>query len=241
MQAVVLAGGLGTRLWPVTRTVPKPMVPVAGAPYLEHQFRLLERQNITDLVVLTGHLGEQIEEYFGDGSRWGLSIRYSREPSPLGTGGALRLAAPLLAADFLILYGDSLLPIDYADVLERLRRSSAEGVLVVYNNGLSDTSVRNNIAVDGAGMVTRYDKDSQNDPELAYVEAGVLAFRRSIVDAIPEGVVSLEREVYPRLIARRLLLAYETRQRFFDIGTPERLRVIEEYLAHDHHQNSVSH
>ncbi len=87
MQAVILAGGLGTRLRPVTVTIPKPMVPVAGAPYLEHQLRLLAEQKIRDVLVLTGYLGEQVEEYFGDGARLGLRMTYSREPSPLGTGG----------------------------------------------------------------------------------------------------------------------------------------------------------
>src|SRR5450432_2485472 len=102
MQAVILAGGLGTRLWPLTKTVPKPMVPVAGAPYLEHQLRLLEKQGIRDILLLTGYLGEQIEEHFGDGSRLGLRIAYSREETPVGTGGALRLAQGLLADSFLL-------------------------------------------------------------------------------------------------------------------------------------------
>src|ERR1700686_1756541 len=123
MQAVILAGGLGTRLWPLTRQVPKPMVPVAGVPYLEHQLRLLKKQSILDIVLLTGYLGEQVEEYFGDGGSLGLAIRYSREPQPRGTAGALREARSLLAGTFLLIYGDSYLPIDYAAVFERLGRS----------------------------------------------------------------------------------------------------------------------
>src|ERR1051325_9126184 len=111
MQVVILAGGLGTRLWPLTKTGPKPMVPVAGLPYLEHQVRLFEKQSIRDVVMLTGYLGEQIEEYFGDGARWGMSIAYSREQQPLGTGGALREARHLLAETFVLIYGDSYLPI----------------------------------------------------------------------------------------------------------------------------------
>src|SRR5713226_3145966 len=119
MQAVILAGGLGTRLWPLTKTGPKPMVPVAGVPYLEHQVRLLQQQSITDVVMLTGYLGEQIEEYFRNGARWGMTIRYSREHQPLGTGGALREARALLAETFVLIYGDSYLPIRYADAHER--------------------------------------------------------------------------------------------------------------------------
>lgn len=240
MQAVILAGGLGTRLWPITEEIPKPMAPVAGAPYLEHQLRLLKRQQITDILLLIGHLGKQIENYFGDGGRLGLSIRYSREISPLGTGGALRQAGPLLAEQFLVIYGDSLLPIDYVEVFRALERSPAGGLVVVYDNSLADTSVRNNIALDDDGFVVRYDKEAQGGSQLAYVEAGVLAFRRSILELIPAGVVSLEKEIYPKLIARRQLTAYRTRQRFYDIGTPERLRSIEAFLLDDHHADSFS-
>src|SRR5262245_38458562 len=107
MQAVILAGGLGTRLWPLTKEIPKPMVPIAGTPYLEHQLRLLAKQQITDVVLLTGYLGSQIEGHFGNGASLELNIRYSRESRPLGTGGALREARHLLADSFVLIYGDS--------------------------------------------------------------------------------------------------------------------------------------
>ena len=231
MQAVVLAGGLGTRLWPLTREIPKPMAPVAGAPYLEHQLLLLARQGIGDIVLLTGYLGEQIEEHFGDGRRWNLRVRYSRETAPLGTGGALRQAGGLIEETFLLIYGDSYLPIAYADVLAQLESSTATGVVVVYDNRFGDTSVLNNIAVDERSRVIRYDKESVNDPALTHVEAGVLAFRRRVLELVPaEGVVSLEKEVFPMLIARRDLLAWPTRQRFYDIGTPDRLLLIQALL-----------
>ena len=241
MQAVILAGGLGTRLWPLTREVPKAMVPVAGAPYLEHQLRLFKEQKITDILLLTGYLGNQIEEYFGDGALLGLTIRYSRETEPIGTGGALRQAAEHLADSFLLIYGDSYLPMQYAAVLERLRPSSARGLLVVYDNLFGDSSVKNNVALDTAGYVTRYAKDVEGDSKLAYVDAGILGFRRNIVELIPTaGAVSLEREIFPTLIARRELIALTTTQRFYDIGTPERLRVIESLLTHDHHSHTIS-
>jgi NDP-sugar pyrophosphorylase family protein len=191
-------------------------------------------------VLLTGYLSEVIENYFGDGSRFGLSIRYSRETTPLGTGGALRQAAHLLDERFLVIYGDSYLPIDYADVARALDASDAVGLLVVYDNRQADTSVRNNIAVDAGGFVARYDKDTTDDATLAFVEAGVLAFRRPVTSLIPEGVVSLEKEIFPQLIAGRKLRAYQTTQRFYDIGTPERLQRIEEYLSHDHHSDALS-
>lgn len=231
-QVVILAGGLGTRLRPVTTQIPKPMVPVAGAPYLEHQLRLLAQQGLRDVVLLTGYLGEQIEEHFGDGSRLGLQLRYSRESSPLGTGGALREARSLLASEFLVIYGDSYLPIEYVRVIERLGASSAAGVLVLYHDPAEETDVPGNVAVDAQGVVTRYDKSGARDAELRYVEAGVLALRKSVLDLMPaQGVVSLEQQTFPQLIERRALVGMPTTQRFYDIGTPERLRAIEGLLG----------
>jgi NDP-sugar pyrophosphorylase family protein len=240
MQAVILAGGLGTRLGALTRDVPKPMMPVAGMPYLEHQLRLLQRQGIGNILLLTGYLGEQIRTYFGDGSRWGLSIRYSEEATPMGTGGGLRDASSLVAEHFLLIYGDSYLPIDCSDVYRTLLASKSCGLMVLYDNALGDTSVRNNVAIHGR-MVSRYSKSGVDDPELRFVEAGILAFHRSIIDLIPpQGAVSLEERVFPVLIAQGQMIAYITTQRFYDIGTPERLRIIEEVLTHDHYPDALS-
>jgi NDP-sugar pyrophosphorylase family protein len=229
MQAVILAGGLGTRLLPLTEVIPKPMVQVGGVPYLRHQLQLLADQEIRDIVLLTGYLGEQIESYFGDGASLNLRISYSRELSPLGTGGALRQACGLFQDSFLLIYGDSYLPIRYADAMERLASSGAEGVVVVYDNRLADTSVKNNIELDDDGYVSRYEKDSPD--RLSFVEAGVLAFRRSVVDWMPEAaVVSLEKEIFPKLIEAKQLAALVTTERFYDIGTPDRLKAIEALL-----------
>src|ERR1051325_4111345 len=127
MQTVILAGGRGTRLGAMTKEGPKPMIRIAGAPYLEYQLKLLVSQGFYDVVILTGYLGEQIEDYFKDGKDLGLSIRYSRERQPLGTGGALRAAKELLSDKFLVIYGDSYLPIDYREVLSKLSESGAHG------------------------------------------------------------------------------------------------------------------
>jgi NDP-sugar pyrophosphorylase family protein len=230
MQTVILAGGLGTRLGALTRKIPKPMLPVAGMPYLEHQLRLLAGQSLRDVLLLTGYLGGQIESYFGAGSRLGLRIRYSREFHPLGTGGALREARPKLAETFLLLYGDSLLPIEYAAVGRRLKDSAALGAIVVYRDPSGETSVHPNVALDRSGLVARYDKTA-SDLTLEYVEAGASCFRREVLDLLPAtGPASFEQCAFSALIARRRLAALPTAQRFYDIGTPERLRTIEDYL-----------
>jgi len=234
MQAVILAGGLGKRLRPFTETIPKPMVPVAGVPYLAHQLRLLKRQSITDVVLCTGYLGHQIENYFGGGDSFEMSIRYSREPRPRGTGGALRLAEPLLASEFLILYGDSYLPMDYRLPWAALTGSTAIGVVVLYKDSTGETGVRANIATDASGLIRRYDKDCSNRQDLVYIEAGVLAFRRQVLQMIPPGTESsLEKDIFPKLIERGELGGLVTDQRFYDIGTPERLRRLEEFFR-DH-------
>jgi NDP-sugar pyrophosphorylase family protein len=232
MQAAILAGGLGTRLRPLTHEVPKPMVPIAGKPYLEHQLVRLREQGIADIVLLTGYLAEQIEEHFGDGARHGLRIRYSREATPIGTGGALAQAADLLAPEFLLLYGDSFLPIHYPAVLEMLgQRGDFDLVLTAYDNRRGNTDVQNNLEINEAGRVLTYAKDTGN-PRLNYVEAGVLAIRRQVVERMPEArPLSLEKTIFPELIARGALGAWITTERFYDFGTPERLAETQLYFA----------
>lgn len=230
LQAVILAGGLGTRLRPLTETVPKPMVPVNDEPFLAHQLRMLTAQGVTNIVLLTGYMGEVVEDHFGDGSDFGASLSYSQEPEPLGTGGALKLAEPLLDEAFMVLFGDSYLPIDYPAVGNTLMESDWTGLIVAYDNS-QDTDVENNVALDDDGTVALYQKGGGDD-RLAYVESGVLAFRRSVLDLIaPDSVVSLENEIYPQLIEAGRLGAYPTQQRFYDIGTPDRLEDFRQVLA----------
>lgn len=228
MQAVILAGGLGTRLRPITERIPKPMVEVAGEPFLVRIVRWLQQQDFRRLLLLLSYRGEMVSDYFGDGRRFGVSIEYSLESSPLGTGGALRNGLAKLEDEFLLLYGDSYLPIDYRPVTAAFPTPPCQGLMVVYDNRLADTGVKNNVAVDAHNWVARYVKN-QFESNLGYVEAGVLCFRREVFEPLPGGqVISMEQELYPKLIAERQLRAFVTTQRFFDIGTPERL---EEFVS----------
>jgi NDP-sugar pyrophosphorylase family protein len=228
MQVVVLAGGLGTRLRPITESVPKPMVDVGGRPFLEYIVRHLAAQGFREVLVLLGYLGSQIQQYFGGGTAFGVRMQYSFEAVPLGTAGAIRSALELLEEDFLVLYGDSYLPIDYRPVATAFRERPCSGLIVVYDNRMANTGVVNNVATDDDGWVTRYEKGT-GAPGLNCVEAGVLCFRRELFEGLAAGgFVSLEKEVYQQLIGRRQLRAFITPQRFYDIGTPERL---EEFVA----------
>ena len=223
MQVVILAGGLGTRLRPLTEVVPKPMVPVQGRPFLEYIVAHLAAQGLRRMLFLVGYLGERVRDHFGAGSGFGVTIEYAWEKAPMGTGGALRAALPQLEEDFLLLYGDSFLPIDYPAVANSFRRSQLTALMVVYDNRTGDTGVQNNTAIGPTGLVTCYRK-GVDDSELQYVEAGVLCLNREVVRGIPaQKVVSLEHEIFPTLISQRRMGSAVTTQRFFDIGTPTRL------------------
>ncbi len=117
-QAVILAGGLGTRMRPITETIPKPMIMVAGKPFLQHQLGLMSRAGIEEALLLVAYLGEQIQEYFGDGAKFGCKVSYSFEPSPLGTGGALKNAEAQLQDQFVVVNGDTYLAIDYCALVK---------------------------------------------------------------------------------------------------------------------------
>lgn len=228
MQAVILAGGLGTRLRPLTYEIPKSMVLIHGKPYLEYQLAYLRQQGILDIVMLIGYLGEQIIDYFGNGDHYGVRIEYSREITPLGTGGGLKKAEKLLNTDFLLLYGDSFLPVDYSDVFAKHKRCRANATICLYDNR-DNTDVMNNTAIDDETQkVIKYCKD-KDDKTLKYVDAGVMVLNKSILCLIPsEKVVSLEKEIFPMLIMEESLYAYVSLKRFYDIGTSERLALAAE-------------
>lgn len=229
MQAVILAGGLGTRLRPLTEKIPKPMVQVLGKPFLWHMLRVLSNRGVKDVVLATGYLSRVIEDYFRDGSELGIRIRYSVEPSPRGTGGALLLAENMLQENFFVLYGDSLLEMDYRSLWDFHLSHGFTSTIVVYDNS-DNTSVRNNVSIDREGIVVAYDK-SGSTPDLGYVEAGVLVFSKKIFDIFPKkDVVSIETDIYPELIKRKQLIAYPSTERFYDIGTPSRLAEFVDFL-----------
>lgn len=231
MQAVILAGGLGTRLRPITYQFPKPMVKINGKPFLAYQLELLKNHNITDILLLIGYLGEQIKKYFENGEKFGLNIRYSEEKTPIGTAGALKNAEKLLEKHFLLLNGDSYLPINYCSFIDRFHEKKAKGMIAVYNNKLENTAVPNNVAINNKNnIITKYSKLKTTG--CRFVDAGVSIFNKDMLKLIPKNkVVSLEQEIFPKLIKDRKLQAFVTKQRFFDIGTQERIKEFEEFLA----------
>ncbi len=213
----LLAGGLATRMRPATLTIAKSMLPVAGEPFLGHQLRDLAAQGLREVVICCGHLEEQLRAYAGDGARWGLRVQYSPDgPAPLGTGGAIKKALPLLGPEFMVMYGDSWLPTSFAPVWRAFKRSGGDGLMTVYPNaGRWDTS---NVEF-AAGQIARYSKAAQT-PAMRHIDYGLSCFRAQAFEGWPEGARFDLADVAMDLLTRGELAGFEVRERFYEIGSP---------------------
>jgi len=227
----LLAGGLATRLRPLTETVPKAMLEVAGRPFIDWQLEKLASCGFDDVVLCVAFLAEQIRDHVGDGARYGLRVRYSDEgPKLLGTAGAMRVALAMLAPTFLVTYGDSYLPFDYAEPLRILdAHADCDGVMSVFHNaGQWDAS---NVDIgNGREWIVRYEKGSK-DPKLDHIDYGVIALRRAIIAALPAGKPADLAVIQRDLAAQRRLRAMVARDRFFEIGSPEGLAALDAALS----------
>jgi NDP-sugar pyrophosphorylase family protein len=227
IPVAILAGGLATRLRPLTEKIPKVLLPVAGKPFLAHQLALLKAQGIRRAVLCLGYLGELVQKEFGNGSRFGVQLDYSFDgPKLLGTGGALRLALPKLGDEFFVLYGDSYLTASFAPIAEFFHQSGKRGLMTVYrNDGLYDTS---NV-VYRAGEIVLYDKKVLR-PEMRHIDYGLSLFRASIFEEWPAAQTFDLAEVMMKLVATHDLAGFEVSERFFEIGSPAGLRELEDKL-----------
>ncbi len=222
----ILAGGLGSRLGERVADTPKPLLQVAGEPFLMHQLRLLSSHGADEVVLCVGYRGEQIQSRIGE-RRFGIAIRYSFDAPGLdGTLGAIRRALPMLGERFLVLYGDTYLRIDYRAVARRWAESGLPAVMTVLRNeGRWDTS--NVVYRDG--MVLRYDKHSPT-PEMRWIDYGLGGLTASSLDRVPESQGELA-VLYERLAQRGELLGIEASERFYEIGTMRALMETEAFLA----------
>ena len=226
LPIAILAGGLATRLRPITERIPKALVSVAGEPFLAHQLRLLHSWGIKRAVLCVGYLGEMIESEFG-ASAHGVELAYSFDgPKLLGTGGALRQALPLLAEAFYVLYGDSYLPIDYAAVAEAWKRSGQPALMTVFQNeGAWDTS---NVEFAG-GKIVRYDK-RERTPAMRHIDYGLSIFTREVFAQRPEGEAFDLADVQRELVQRGAMAGLEVTQRFYENGSHAGLAELEKLL-----------
>lgn len=218
-QCVILAGGLGTRMYPDTRTVPKTLLEVLGKPFAFYQLAWMRDHGVTDVLYCIGHMGALIRRAIGDGQRFGLSVRYCDEGEQLrGTGGALRLAAEkeLLKHRFLVTYGDSFLRIDFASVLSALPPSAAAMLVVYRNKGNWDVS---NVRLQGS-RVALYHKGEGAPSDLEHIDYGLAAMQRDLFTSTLPQEDDLS-EMYRRLSLEGRLEAYLATERFYEIGSRE--------------------
>jgi NDP-sugar pyrophosphorylase family protein len=222
----ILAGGLGTRLGGLVADTPKPLLPVAGEPFLRHPLRALAAAGADRVVLCVGYLGDQIEAALGDGADLGLDLRYVHDgPRLRGTAGAVAGALDLLGDAFMVLYGDTYLTLDYAAVQDAFHAAGTRGLMTVLRNrGRWDTS--NAVVADG--RVVRYDK-ARPTPEMEWIDYGLGMLQADVLDAVAgQGDLA---DVYRGLARDGQLAAYEATERFYEIGTPEALAETEAFLA----------
>jgi len=221
----ILAGGLGTRLYPVTERLPKALVEINGEPFLAHQLRLLRSRGVQRVVLLIGRHGERIREFAGDGARFGLAVEYAQDgPVLLGTAGAVRNALPLLGDEFFVLYGDSYLPCSYQEVKQAFHSAGQPGLMTVYRNqGRWDSS---NVEF-AAGRILAYDKENRTT-SMQHIDYGLGVFNRSAFAG--SGRADLA-HVYRDLLHRGRLAACEVHERFYEIGSFEGLHELARYLT----------
>ena len=227
LPVAILAGGYATRLRPITKTIPKALVPVAGRPFVLWQLEYLRDQGVSRVVLCTGYRSTQIEQIVGDGSQFGVAVEYSDDGTTLlGTGGALGQALPLLGPEFFVLYGDSFLPVSFSTVEQAYYDSDLPGLMTVYRNeGKWDTS---NVVFNN-GQVLEYNKTKPRH-DMAYIDYGLGVLSKSVVEHYCQEKVFDLANVYEALAKARQLAGFEVVERFYEIGSPDGLAQTEEYL-----------
>lgn len=223
----ILAGGLATRLRPLTETIPKSLVEVAGQPFILRQLAHLQRQGVRKVVLCIGYMGAMIESVIGDGKALGLEVSYSPDGETLlGTGGALKKALPLLGDQFFILYGDSFLPIDFSEVQRSYLHSGQPALMTVLRNG--NRWDKSNVMFND-GRLQEYNKRTPH-PDMAYIDYGLGVVSSQVLTRHPENQPFDLADVYHALSLQGQLAGFEVHERFYEIGSHTGLKETEEYF-----------
>jgi len=231
LPVALLAGGMATRLRPITEKIPKLLVEVAGEPFFSHQLRLLKKNGLTKIVLCVGYLGEMIVEQYGDGAKWGVQIDYSFDgPKLLGTGGALIHALPKLGDAFYVLYGDSYLPVDYQAVGRAFLDSGKLGLMTVFEN--REAYDASNVWFE-AGQIKFYSKQ-QKVPQMRHIDYGLGLFRVGAFAGLPRDAVVDLAAVQTDLVHRGELAGHEMKARFYEIGSHAGLAELDGLLRSNH-------
>ena len=229
MQTVILAGGLATRLRPITEKIPKALIEINGIPFIDYQLNYLKKQGITNVVLCTGFLAEQIIDHVGNGSRYALEIVYSNDGEKLlGTGGAIKNAIEFLEEDFFILYGDSFLPIDYTPIYEKFIQKKFPALMTILEN--KNQWDKSNVIFDGK-QINLYDKKNFSD-DMSYIDYGLSLFKREIFIKITNNIFDIA-EIFTSLSKGNQLDFYEVDQRFYEIGSEQGIEDFSNFALKD--------
>ena len=224
---VIFCGGLATRLGDLAKDTPKSMIKIEGKPFLEYQIGMLKKQSIKDIVLCVGHLSEKIIEYFGDGKKFGVNIRYSHDDKkPLGPIGALKNAEPLLDEVFFIMYGDSYLFVDFKKVYSYFLEHDDLALMVAYKN--FDKYDASNLVIKNGRIVACRKENKTKD--MVYIDYGTSILRKKVLELIPKDTYYSTVPFFSDLTKRKQLLAFEAKKRFYHIGTPEALEEFNDYI-----------
>lgn len=231
LPVAILAGGFATRLWPLAKTLPKALIEICGRPFIDWQMKLLAQNEIERVVICVAHKAEMIQAFVGDGRRYGIQVDYSKDgPTQLGTGGAIRNALPSLGNEFMVLYGDSYLPIAYRDVEAAFHRARKPALMTVYrNDGAYDAS---NV-VFSYGQLQKYSKGGQ-DPAMTHIDYGLSAFDSSLFERYPLGSYIDLSDICANLSATESLAGYEIHERFYEIGSHRGIKDFSQYIERNH-------
>ena len=227
---VILAGGLATRLRPITEKIPKALVEVGGEPFIVHQLRLLRFHGVRNVVISAWYRGDMIRDYVGDGMEFDMNVSYAFDgDKPLGTGGAIRCALDLLKEPFFVLYGDSYLPCNYQEIQNKYRSSAQLALMTIYRNeGMWDTS---NVEMAGETIV-KYDKNDRS-PAMQFIDYGLGIFHPNVFKDLKEGEYADLADIYRELARNKKLAACLVHQRFYEIGSHNGLHELDEILKKD--------
>jgi len=221
-QAVIPCGGLATRLGNLTKETPKSMIDICGKPFLEYQIELLQKQGIKDILLCISHLGNQIEYYFGNGSRFGINIDYSVD-NQMGVIGAVKNAEDMLEKDFFIMYGDSYLPhLNFEDLFIRYIAQDKPAMLTVWKN--DDYIDKSNIKIINGNIINVDCVDAD------YIDYGVTVLNRKVIEGLPKNIPLSTKDLRARLFERGQMGYYQVNKRFYHIGTLDALEETKEYI-----------
>jgi len=228
LPVVILAGGLATRMKPITEKIPKSLIEIKGKPFIIHQLNYLKSQGIQNIVLCIGHLGHMIQSLIGNGQALGLDIQYSLDGDRLlGTGGAIKKSLYLVGENFFVLYGDSFLPINYKDVEEAYLLSKKNALItIVKNNNQWDKS---NVEFE-SGKLIEYNKHHPNQ-RMHYIDYGLSVLNQSIFNTYHENEPFDLSDLYHKLSLHQHLAGFETFERFYEIGSQDGLKETEDYLS----------